>query len=183
MALKSTIFKADVQISDMDRNYYQNHILTLAQHPSETNERMMIRLLAFILNASESLVFSKGLSSNDEPDLWQKDLTGKIEVWIETGQPDEKRIRKACGLSQKVAIYTYSGHSAELWHQQIKAAISGTNKLAIVNIPQHTSHELEKLAHRNMQLQCTIQDNQIWLSNDVDSVEIKPQTLKYFGDE
>ena len=183
MALKSTIFKADIQITDMDRNYYQSHNLTLARHPSETDERMMIRLLAFILNTSDSLVFSKGLSSNDEPDLWQKDLTDNIELWVETGQPDEKRIRKACGLSQRVAIYTYSGHSAELWYKQIKPVISGINKLAIVNIPQQVSHELKKLANRNMQLQCTIQDNDIWLSNDVGSVEIKPELWKNFDNE
>ncbi|MDH5571938.1 MAG: YaeQ family protein [Gammaproteobacteria bacterium] len=183
MALKSTIYKASISITDMDRNYYQSHTLTLARHPSETDERMMIRLLAYVINASDTLAFSKGLSSNDEPDLWQKDLTGKIELWIETGQPDEKSIRKACGLAQKVAIYTYSGHSATLWYEQIKTALSGINKLTVVNIPQHTSHELAKLADRNMQLQCTIQDGYIWLSNDLVSVEIKPQICKPLNNE
>ena len=105
MALKATIFKADVTIADMDRHYYQSHALTLARHPSETDERMMIRLLAFIVNAQEALTFGKGLSSDDEPDVWQKDLTGAIELWIEVGHPDEKRILKACGRASQVLIY------------------------------------------------------------------------------
>lgn len=105
MALKATIFKAEISISDMDRHYYQEHPLTIAQHPSETNERMMVRLLAFALNADERLEFTKGLSADDEPELWNKNYSDEIELWIELGQPDEKRIRKACGRSRQVIIY------------------------------------------------------------------------------
>jgi uncharacterized protein YaeQ len=117
MALKATIFKADVQIADMDRHYYQDHVLTIARHPSETDERMMVRVLAFILHAHEALVFGKGLSADDEPDIWQKDLTGAIKLWIEVGQPDEKRIMKACGRAEKVFIYSYSSNSSIWWNQ------------------------------------------------------------------
>ena len=124
MATKATIFKADLQIVDMDRNYYQDHALTLARHPSETDERMMLRLLAFARHASDTLMFTRGLSSSDEPDLWQKDLTGTIEVWIGLCQPDEKRIRKACGRSQQVVIYCYSGNSASIWWEQNSSALA-----------------------------------------------------------
>lgn len=115
MALKSTIYKASLQIADMDRNYYHDHMLTIAKHPSETDERMMLRILVFALNAHDDLVFTKGLSTDNEPDLWQKKLNGDIERWIDLGQPDEKRIRKACGLSNQVLIYCYSGSSADIW--------------------------------------------------------------------
>ena len=104
MALKATIFKADLHIADMARNYYAEHALTVARHPSETDERMMARILAFALNADERLAFGKGLSDADEPDLWQKDLTGAIEHWIEVGQPDEKRLLRACGRAARARV-------------------------------------------------------------------------------
>src|SRR5512147_3279852 len=105
MALKSTIFKAELQISDMDRNYYGSHSLTIARHPSETDERMMVRLLAFALHANEGLAFGRGLSTDDEPDLWQRDLTGAIRLWIDVGLPDEKLLRRACGRADEVVVY------------------------------------------------------------------------------
>jgi len=104
MAIKSTIFKAEIQITDMDRNYYNDHALTIARHPSENDERMMLRILTFALNGSDSMAFSKGLSSEDEPDLWQKNLSDEIELWIDLGQPDEKRIRRACGRDGKGVV-------------------------------------------------------------------------------
>src|SRR5258708_39391271 len=114
MALKATIFKAELHIADMERGYYQDHSLTVARHPSETDERMMVRLLAFALNADATLAFGAGLSTDDEPDLWRKDLTGSIETWIDVGLPDEKRIRKACGRAAEVLVYSYVGHAPEL---------------------------------------------------------------------
>ena len=113
MASNATIFKATMQISDMDRHYYEDHALTLARHPSETDERMMVRLLAFALHAHENLSFGRGLSSEEEPALWQKDLTGAIDLWIEVGQPDEKTIRQACGRAKQVCIYIYGGRGAD----------------------------------------------------------------------
>ena len=124
MALKSTIYKAELQIANMDRHYYGDHSLTIARHPSETDERMMVRVAAFALFASERLEFCKGLSDTDEPDLWQKDLTGAIETWIEVGQPDERRIAKASGRADEVIVIAYgaappisggraSGHKVE----------------------------------------------------------------------
>ncbi len=173
MATKATIFKADLQIADMDRNYYQTHALTIARHPSETDERMMVRVLAFARHAHEALTFSKGLSTEDEPDLWRKDLTGDIELWIDLGQPDEKRIRKACGRARQVVIYTYSGNSAEIWWNKIHATLERLKNLTVIDLPAATVQALARLAQRNMQLQCTIQDGQIWLADQNDSVQVE----------
>jgi uncharacterized protein YaeQ len=177
MALKATIYKADLQIADMDRNYYQDHVLTLARHPSETDERMMIRLLAFAIHANEALTFTKGLFDTDEPDLWQKDLTGAIQLWIEVGQPDEKRLMKACGRSEKVIVYCYSATS-HIWYKQIANKLERAKNLSVINIPAEASAQLEKLAQRNMQLQCTIQDGQIWLTDSADTVLVEREPFK-----
>ena len=177
MALKATIYKADVQIADMDRNYYQDHGLTLARHPSETDERMMIRLLAFAIHANEALSFTKGLFDTDEPDLWQKDLTGAIQLWIEVGQPDEKRIMKACGRSEQVIVYSYSATS-HIWYKQIANKLERARNLTIINIPAEASEQLEKLANRNMQLQCTIQDGQIYLTDGANTVLVERETVR-----
>jgi len=176
VATKATIFKADLQIIDMDRHYYQDHALTLARHPSETDERMMLRLLAFARHASDTLSFTRGLCSNDEPDLWQKDLTGVIEHWIELGQPDEKRIRKACGRAQQVSIYCYSGHSARIWWQQTGAGLANIKNLAVLNIAPENSKALAQLAQRSMQLQATIQDGQTWIADNEASMEVPVET-------
>lgn len=177
MALKATIYKADIQIADMDRHYYQDHALTIARHPSETDERMMVRVLAYVLNASEALSFGKGLSAEDEPDLWQKDLTGAIELWIEVGQPDEKRILKACGRSEKVIVYSYSSNSS-IWWNQISSRIERAKNLTVINLPASVSLTLAKLAQRNMQLQCTIQDGQTWITANGETVQIDLTTVK-----
>ena len=177
MALKATIYKAELQIADMDRNYYQTHVLTLARHPSETDERMMIRLLAFAIHAHEQLTFTKGLFDVDEPDLWQKDYTDAIQLWIEVGQPDDKRLMKACGRSEQVMVYTYSATS-HIWYKQIANKLERAKNLSIVNIPSEASVQLEKMANRNMQLQCTIQDGQIWLTDSVETVLIERTVTK-----
>jgi uncharacterized protein YaeQ len=181
MALKATIFKASVQVSDMDSNYYQTHALTIARHPSETDERMMVRLLAFALNAHEHLVFGKGLSADDEPDLWRKDLTGAIEQWIDVGQPDEKRLRKACGRANAVVVYSYGGSGARQWRESMHDTIARCSNLAVHGVPQEASQAMAKLASsgtRAMTLTYTIQDGNIWVANDTDTV---PVTLDKAG--
>jgi uncharacterized protein YaeQ len=177
MALKATIYKAELQIADMDRGYYQEHLLTLARHPSETDERMMIRLLAFAIHASDSLTFTKGMFDTEEPDLWQKDLTGAIDLWIEVGQPDEKRIMKACGRSARVIVYSYSATS-HIWYKQLANKVERAKNLSIINIPSDASVQLESMANRNMQLQCTIQDGQIYLTDSVTTVLIEREDFK-----
>jgi uncharacterized protein YaeQ len=174
MALKATIYKAELQISDMDRQYYAGHELTLAQHPSETAERLMVRLLAFALHAHERLEFGRGLSTDDEPDLWRKSLTGEIEQWIEVGQPDEQRIRKACGRARQVIVINYSGRAADVWWDKIAANLARSKNLTVINIPAATAHALADLADRNMQLQCLIQDGQAQLMSAKASMTVEP---------
>jgi len=178
MALKATIFKADLQLSDMDRNYYQGHTLTLARHPSETDERMMVRLLAFSLNAHENLDFTKGLSSDEVPAVWQKSLSNEIEVWIEVGLPDEKKIRKASSKAALVIVYTYGGNSADIWWKQIESKLTRFKNVTIVNLAGPETKALATLAERTMQLNCTIQDGQVWISTADNSLEITPILLK-----
>lgn len=177
MALKSTIYKAELSIADMDRNYYNTHQLTLARHPSETDERLMIRVLAFAIHADEALVNAKGLSDTEEPDLWQKDLTGAIQLWIEIGQPDDKRLLKAAGRSEQVMVYSYSATS-HVWWKQLANKIDRAKNVSVVNIPAEASAALEKMAQRSMQLQCTIQDGQIWLTDGTETVLVERETLK-----
>lgn len=177
MALKSTIYKAELSIADMDRNYYNTHQLTLARHPSETDERLMIRVLAFAIHADEALVNAKGLSDTEEPDLWQKDLTGAIQLWIEIGQPDDKRLLKAAGRSEQVMVYSYSATS-HIWWKQLASKIDRAKNVSVINIPAEASAALEKMAQRTMQLQCTIQDGQIWLTDGAETVLVERETLK-----
>jgi len=180
MALKATIFKAGLQITDIDRDYYQEHALTLARHPSETDERLMVRMLAFARQANEALVFGKGLSDQDEPDLWQKDLTGIIELWIEVGLPDEKRILKACGRARQVVVYSY-GHAADVWWNQVSSKLERARNLTVIRLPTASTLELAKLAQRNMALQCSVQDGQMMWTGGDELVQIEPVVLKSTG--
>ena len=178
MASNATIFKATLQISDMDRQYYQDHTLTLARHPSETDERMMVRLLAFVLHAHETLSFGRGLSTEEEPALWHKDLTGAIVRWIEVGQPEEKTIRRACGRAKQVCIYTYGGRGADQWWEKNLATLERLNNLAVINLPLDGSRALATLAQPSMQLQCTIQEGQIWMADGESTAHIELIILK-----
>ena len=178
MALNATIYKAALQVTDMDRHYYQDHALTIARHPSETDERMMVRVLAFARHASEGLSFGKGLDATDEPDLWQKDLTGAIDLWIDVGQPDEKSVRQACGRAKQVVVYTYSGHKADKWWEQSRAGLEKTRNLTVINLPPETTHALAEQAQRDMHLYCTIQDGQMSMNNGEKTVEVTMTTLK-----
>ncbi len=172
MALKATIHKAALQVADMDRSYYADHALTVARHPSETDERMMVRLLAFALNAHEHLAFGKGLSDTEEPDLWEKDLTGAIAHWIEVGQPDDKRLLRACGRARRVSVYAY-GSSAELWWKAIAEKLARARNLAVWRVPAEAGPALAKLAARSMQLQCTVQDGHVWFSDAGETVPME----------
>jgi uncharacterized protein YaeQ len=160
LAVKSTIFKVQLQVSDMDRKYFQTHALTLARHPSETEERMMVRLLAFALHADDALQFAGGLS-RDEPDLWRKDLTGAIDLWVTVGQPDEQQIRRACGRARRVIVYTYSGRSAQVWWQKSAAMLQRSKNLSVIDLTAASSAALAALAEHGMQMQCFIQDGEV----------------------
>jgi uncharacterized protein YaeQ len=175
MALTATIFKADLQIADMDRGYYADHSLTLARHPSETDERMMVRLLAFALHASEALQFTKGVCADDEPQLWERSLSDEILLWLEVGLPDERRLRKACNRARRVVLYAYGGRTAEQWWERTAAELRRFANLEVYNLPQEATRALAGLVTRGMQLQCTIQEGQVWLGNAEATVLIEPQ--------
>jgi uncharacterized protein YaeQ len=179
MAKGSTIHKCELQVSDLDRGHYASYSLTLARHPSETDERMMMRLLAFALNASERLTFGKGLSDPDDPDLIERDLTGQTLLWIEVGLPNERAILKACGQSERVMVLAY-GHTVDLWWRPLQAKLTRADRLTVLQIGQDESRALTKLAQRSMHLQCTIQESRLWIGADrgsADSVEIVPIVL------
>jgi uncharacterized protein YaeQ len=174
MALKSTVYKAEIQLSDLDRHHYASHALTLARHPSETDERLMVRLLAFVLYADERLEFGRGLGSQDEPDLWQRDLTGTIERWIDLGQPEESRIRRACGRAREVVVVNYGGRAADLWWAKHEAALARLENLTVVDVPATAVAALGAMAGRNMRLQCLVQDGQVQLIADDCVLEVTP---------
>jgi uncharacterized protein YaeQ len=173
MALKATIFKARLGIADMDRSYYGDHSVTIARHPSETDERMLVRLIAFALHADATLAFGRGLSTDDEPDLWRRDLTGSIELWIDVGVPDEKRIRRACGRGAEVFVYSYGGRGADLWWTQSAAALARLRNLTVTELRYASSPSLANLASRSMDLQFTIQDGHVWITDGADTVGIE----------
>ncbi|MCW0201847.1 MAG: YaeQ family protein [Rhodanobacter thiooxydans] len=172
MALNATIHKVELQVSDMDRHYYAGHALTLARHPSETAERLMVRLLAFALYADERLEFGKGLSDEDEPALWRKAYSGEIELWIELGQPDEARIRKACGRARQVVVVSYGGNAAELWWNKLGHALGRHRNLSVLDIPAATVDELAALLQRGMRLQALVQDGQLQLIGENGTVAV-----------
>ncbi|HWI84185.1 YaeQ family protein [Ramlibacter sp.] len=182
MALKSTIFKAQLAIADIDHGYYADHSLTLARHPSETDERMMVRLAALALNAHKlqtecggdgTLAFGAGLSNPDEPDVWLRDFTGATRLWIEVGQPEEKPLVRACGKSDQVLVYCFH-HAAEVWWRGIEAKLARLRNLGVYRIPAAGSQELAQLAQRSMQLQATIQEGALTLGDERASVHLEP---------
>ena len=178
MAPKATVYKVTLEVSDIDRHYYATHALTLAQHPSETDQRLMVRLLAFALHAHERLAFGRGLSSEDEPDLWRKSLTGEIEQWIELGQPEESRIRKACGRAREVVVVGYSGRGFDLWWDKNAAGLDRLDNLRVVDVPAGTVDALASLLVRNLNLQCVIQDGHVQLIGEGATIELAMNVRK-----
>lgn len=178
MALKATVHKVELSVSDMDRGYYANHALTLARHPSETSERMMVRLLAFAMYADEALAYGRGLSADDEPALWKKDLTGNIELWIDVGLPDERELRKACGRARRVVLLAYGGRGVGIWWNANQGALDRLTNLNIIDIPVEATQAMANLAERNMQINATLQDGHIWMGNSGQTVLVEPVALK-----
>lgn len=171
MALKATIYKAELLISDMDRHVYAEHTLTIARHPSETDERMMARVLAYALYAQEGIAFTKGLFDVDEPEVWVRNLVGEITLWIDLGQPDDARIRRACGRAEQVVVLCY-GSGCEVWWKQIAGKLTRFANLSVLQLPAPASQALAALAGRGMRLQCMVQDGEIWINSDTASVPV-----------
>lgn len=178
MAMNATILKLELQISDMNRHYYGSHSLTVALHPSETPERLMVRVVAFALHASESLSFTKGISTEDEPDIWDKDLSGQILTWIDLGQPEEKRTKKACGRAAEVFIYTYQPRNSGPWWERSEARLARFDKLSVTRIDTISNTTLDDICERNMDLQCTVDGNVVYLRSEDKEVELALVTLK-----
>lgn len=178
MALKATIYKANLNVSDLDRHYYGNHQLTIACHPSETEERLMVRLLAFALFASETLAFTRGISTDDEPDVWDKDLTDHITHWIELGVPDESRIRKGCNRADRVTVVSYGMRHALPWWEKNRDKLARFDNLQVLFLPKEATEALTAMASRNMDLQVTIQDGQAWVSSTGHNAVINPERWK-----
>jgi len=178
MAIKATIFRAELSIAGIDRGYYADHSLTVARHPSETDERMMVRLLAFALFAAERLEFGRGLSSEDEPDLSERDLTGAIERWIDVGLPDEREVRKACGRARAVDVLAYGGRAVDLWWQGARKTLERQERLAVSELPSEASQALGRMAERNLRLQVTIHDGHISITDHATSIGTELVVLK-----
>jgi uncharacterized protein YaeQ len=176
MAANATIYKIALNIADMDHHYYGDHQLTIAKHPSENDLRMMIRVIAFIFNPSEDMLFGEGIAEEDIPDLWQKDLTGDIKVWIDLGQPDEKRLRKASGKSDSVLIYTYQEGPALAWYKQAEKNLKRFKNLSVKFL--RIEGDIEKLVSRSMDLQCNISDGELTLMHEDQSVTVTQEVWK-----
>ena len=176
MALRATVFKARMSVSDMDRDRHAVHTLTIARHPSETDERMMVRVLLFALWSSDTIAFGRGLSDVDEPDLIDRDLTGAVDVWIEVGLPDERAVLKACGRAKRVVVAAY-GHSVDLWWKGIAGALQRTRNLDVLRVPADASRALAAMAARTMDLQATIQDGIVWFSDPSGTIELSVEWL------
>ena len=174
MALRAEIYRAELSVADMDRHVFEQHTLTLARHPSETEGRMMVRLLAFALHSDESLGFGRGLSTDGEPDLWKRDDTGAIDLWIDVGLPDEKSVRKACGRARNVVVLAYGERRAESWWESSAAALARLENLRVLTLSDMDTAALQSLAARSMKLACTVQDGHVWLASDTASIEITP---------
>ena len=177
MALKATIFKVDLSLADMDRNLYADYALTLARHPSENDQRMMVRLLAFMRYADDLLTFGKGLSTDEEPDLWIKDLTGVIDLWLLVGQPDERWLRKASGRAARVVLFTYGGRVAQMWWEQNRATLEKLSNLTVFRLAPEDTQALAALANRAMSLQCLIQDGEMLITGEGESIRIEPEVV------
>lgn len=175
MAAKATIFKAELQVTDLDRHYYASHALTLAQHPSETETRLLVRLIAFALHADERLEFGRGLSDEEEPALWRRDYTGAIEQWIELGQPDESRLRKASGRAAQVVVVGYGGQAADAWWKRNAAALARVRSLSVIELDDAEVVAAEALLGRSMRVTAMIQDGELQLMDADRSVSLRPR--------
>jgi len=174
MALRATVYRCELSLSDIDRGVYGEFAPTLARHPSETEERMMVRLLAFVLHADAALAFGRGLSTEGEPDLWRHDPTGVIAQWIDVGLPDERDLRKACGRAREVVVLAY-GRRAPLWREENRAALARLSNLRVLALTESDLAALLTLAARSMRLTATLQEGHVWLADASTTVEIVPQ--------
>jgi uncharacterized protein YaeQ len=177
MALGATIHRVELELADIDRGVYGSHALTLARHPSETTERLMLRLLAWAMHADERLAFGRGISSEEDPDLWLRADDGTIPLWMEVGLPEERRLRKAASRAESVKVIAYGGRGVGVWRERLADAFARIAALQVTEITAEESRGLEALCSRNMKLHCTIQDGQIVIGDDTRSLIVTPRQL------
>ena len=175
MALKSTIHRLELDVADIDHGNYGSFSLTLARHPSETEERLMMRVLAFALHADPALEFGRGISSEDEPDLWLKDPTGAISLWIDVGLPEERRLRRAAGRAERIVVIAYGGRGVDVWWDKIRETLARLPALTVLAIPCEAGRALAALADRAMRLQCTVQEQQVYVNDAATAARFVPR--------
>jgi len=178
MALKSTVFKFQLQIADLDRHYYADHVLTLARHPSETDIRLVARVLAFARVADEGFDMSSALCEPDEPDLCQRTLDGRIQRWIDVGQPDARRVLKAAGRADRVTLHPYGGSTSTIWWEGVRKELQRVRKLEVIAFPEPAVKALATGLERTSQWQITIQDGEMMVSTGTDCVSVLPDTWR-----
>ncbi|MDH5560462.1 MAG: YaeQ family protein [Deltaproteobacteria bacterium] len=166
MALKATISKVNLSVSNIDRHHYQDYRLTLAQHPSETDLRLVFRLAAFALYSQENPQFTKGLCADEEPELWTHRPTGEIRHWIELGQPSEKRIRQALSKAERMTVIGFHSTKFKMWFKGLNKKTLEQKKLRLIMFESIGTSGPEDLAQKNMNLSCIIQDDRIFLSSE-----------------
>lgn len=182
MALGATVCKAFVDISDIDRGFYESRALTIAQHPSETPARMMLRLMAWILFAGDKTEFGRGLSTDGDPDVFETNDAGDIYRWIEVGCPDIKTLRRAAGKSEDVVVIAYDEARIEPWWQSRKGDLSKIDKLSVRWISDEDLEKIAAMAARNMKFAATLQDGVIWIADESRNIEIEIKTLMRRGE-
>ncbi len=181
MALKASISKVRLSVSDLDRGVYADFSLSVAQHPSETEARMMLRVAAFALHADEQLAFGRGISTDDEPDLWLRDLTGDIDLWVDLGAPDPDRLRKACGRARQVVLYGYGDRALPVWWDKHGDALARFANLSVFAVSDEERQALAGLFGSNIELQATISEGELWLTDGEATVSVAPTGLKRAG--
>lgn len=163
MALPSTIYKATIQLADIDRGIYETLQATVARHPSETEERLVARLLAYVLFFDPELAFTKGISAVDEPDLWLKGPDDRVLLWVEVGIPESDRIMKASRHTEQVALVA-CGKTFANWEQQHLPKLMGISNLTLIHFDQSFINRLTAKLDRSINWEVTINDGNMYLN-------------------
>ncbi|TEW47870.1 YaeQ family protein [Psychromonas algicola] len=176
MALKPTIFKMNINVSDLDNDVYETIVLTVAQHPSETTERMVTRILAYVLNNQEFLSFTTGLSEADDPDIWAKNYSDEFLLWVDVGEPAFDRIKKAARQAKVAKVYTFNTKSGVWWKQSQKDF--ATIKAEVYQFEFEQIQQFAALVERTMDFSITITDGVFYIAANKGSCEVNLTTLQ-----
>lgn len=176
MALKPTIYKFRISLSDTNRDLYDSTQLTVAQHPSETVERMMARIMAYCVKWQPNLALTKGLSTTDEPDLWVKSLDDQIELWVDIGEPSLDRVKKACRLAKQVDIFSFNSKS-DVWWEQTKNK-AHQYSASFYRFDSQAIEALAQVVARTMDLSVMITGDSLFVDCEQGSFEVQLTTLQ-----